>query len=103
MQRRMLFSFDHSIGKIEAYCHKSVYTCYSSFFSANCHVLLIFCAGELSEEEMKNVTSLKAQNVRGKNRLPMPVSTRRALDNFFRPYNKRLAELLQDSKYAFES
>ena len=66
-------------------------------------VVVVVVTGELSNEQMKNIVSMKPKNVnsRKSSKASMFNSTRQALDDFYRPYNKRLAKLLDDPKYAY--
>ena len=53
---------------------------------------------------MQRIVSLEPSNInpRAKKQGPMLKKTRDMLDDFYRPYNKRLADLLCDDKFTWE-
>ncbi|XP_071476475.1 carbohydrate sulfotransferase 15-like [Diadema antillarum] len=58
---------------------------------------------DLTEEQIKRITARKSQNVNSRKAggHTMWNSTRQILDDFYRPYNVRLARFLNDTKYTF--
>nr|KAG5688851.1 hypothetical protein BaRGS_005226 [Batillaria attramentaria] len=68
-------------------------------------VLTIFrSTAQPDRETMTNITAIQRRNV-GKLALrshPMLAETRAMLDDFYRPHNQRLAELLHDRRFLWQ-
>ena len=61
-------------------------------------------SGEASNATMEDIAQLEKQRVGHKKDevAPMLPETQRMLDEFYRPYNQRLAAILQDRKFLWE-
>ena len=57
--------------------------------------------GDLGEAEYRNIQTTVTKKFRHRKKETMLPETRKILEDFLRPYNKMLAELLHDNKFDF--